>query len=129
MNKIIAFDLDDVICKRSNIYESIGFEKYNYCEPILHNIDIVNSLYYDGYIIKIYTARGMSYFSGDVNKIYSNLYILTINQLNNWNVKFHELVMGKLHYDILIDDKVLNSCDLNNVNDIKKKLIEFNTLK
>jgi len=29
--------------------------------------------------------------------------------LNEWGVKFHRLVMGKLSYDLLIDDKALSS--------------------
>lgn len=47
--------------------------------------------------------------NGDVTKIYSELYELTKSDLNEWGVKFHELVMGKAHYDLLIDDKAMNS--------------------
>ena len=109
-NKIIAFDLDDVLCHRSS--NEGGIKKYYSCYPDKKMIEIVNKLYEQGATIKIYTARGMSVFSGDVNKIYSNLYNLTLEQLNDWGIMYHELVMGKLHYDLLIDDKALNSIDV-----------------
>lgn len=118
MSKVVAFDLDDVICFRTPEFEKFGILKYNYCKPKRDMIDIVNELYNDGYTIKIYTARGMTQFSGDVNKIYSELYELTIGQLKEWKVNFHELIMGKIHYDILIDDKALNSLEVKYKNDI-----------
>ena len=107
--KIIAFDLDDVICYRSKEYESLGPDKYNYCQPYPETIELVNSLYDEGYKIIVYTARGMSQFNGDIEKIYSLLYNKTVSDLKEWGVRYHKLVMGKIHYDVLIDDKVLNS--------------------
>ena len=107
--KVIAFDLDDVICYRSKDYEHLGPNKYDHCEPDNHVIEMINSLYEDGNKIVIYTARGMSQFKGDVVRIYSELYSKTIQQLNDWGLKYDQLVMGKIHYDLLIDDKCMNS--------------------
>ena len=107
--KTIAFDLDDVLCYRPEGYEHLGPEKYDHCKPYSGNIDLVNSLYEDGYKIVIYTARGMSQFKGNVLLIYSKLYSKTIQQLDGWGLKYDQLVMGKIHYDLLIDDKALNS--------------------
>lgn len=118
--KTIAFDLDDVLCYRPNGYEHLGPNKYDYCEPYNENINLVNSLYDDGYKIVIYTARGMSQFNGNVVDIYSHLFTRTNQQLNSWGLKYHQLVMGKIHYDVLIDDKVLNS---NNIN--KRHIVNF----
>ena len=118
--KIIAFDLDDVICFRPTGYEDLGPEKYSYCQPYEETIQLVNSLYDDGYKIIIYTARGMSQFSGNIVEIYSKLYVQTNDQLKSWEVKYHQLVMGKIHYDVLIDDKSLNSYDIN-----KEDIIKF----
>lgn len=112
--KIIAFDLDDVICFRLKEYEYLGIEKYDYCEPDLKIIGIINSLYAEGHTILIYTARGMSQCKGDVDKIYELLYDKTMEQLILWKVKYHKLIMGKIHYDVLIDDKCLNSNGINN---------------
>jgi histidinol phosphatase-like enzyme len=110
--KIIAFDLDDVLCKRNPEFDYLGVDKYDHCVPIQKNINIVNSLYDDGNKIIIYTARGMTVFSGNVSDIYSNLYSKTFNCLMDWRVKFHQLVMGKISYDVLIDDKCLNSSNI-----------------
>jgi len=111
--KIIAFDLDDVICYRPDGYEHLGPDKYDYCKPNQSTISLINELYKNNYI-KIYTSRGMSQFEGNVEKIYDMLYNKTITQLKLWNVNFHELIMGKTHYDLLIDDKALNSVNINN---------------
>lgn len=107
--KTIAFDLDDVICSRSDEYEHLGPEKYDYCVPNMNVIDIINVLHSEGHKIVIYTARGMSQYKRNVDQIYKELYIKTINHLNEWGVLYDELVMGKIHYDVLIDDKALNS--------------------
>ncbi len=111
MNKLktIAFDLDDVICYRSEEYEHLGPSKYDYCEPNQSVIDLINSLHNEGNKIIIYTARGMSQYKGNVALIYSELYSKTIRQLNAWGLRYNQLVMGKIHYDLLIDDKALNS--------------------
>lgn len=119
--KTIAFDLDDVICYRPKEYEHLGPNKYDYCEPDQSVIDLVNFLYEDGNKIVIYTARGMSQYNGNVALVYSELYSKTIQQLNNWGLKYDQLIMGKIHYDLLVDDKALNSSDLT-VQNIKKFL-------
>jgi len=111
--KTIAFDLDNVICFRPSEYEHLGPEKYLHCKPYAEMIELINSLYDDGHKIIIYTARGMSQFSGNIVEIYSKLYNQTNDQLKSWGVKYHQLVMGKIHYDVLIDDKALNSQNIN----------------
>ena len=51
----------------------------------------------------------MAIYNGDVNMVYENLYDLTYSHLIEWGVKFHRLVMGKLSYDLFIDDKAMSS--------------------
>ena len=118
--KTIAFDLDDVICWRPTGYEDLGPLKYDYCKPFQETIELVNSFYDEGYKIVIYTARGMSQYKGNVVDIYTHLYTRTTEQLKSWGLKYHSLVMGKIHYDVLIDDKALNS---NKVT--KKKIVDL----
>jgi len=109
---IYAVDLDDTLCFRPREVESLGVVKYHHCVPMLSNIEKINALYDAGHHIIIYTARGMSYFKGNVSLVYSHLYELTKNQLQTWKVKHHQLVMGKLHYDMLIDDKCMRPEEL-----------------
>lgn len=119
-DKIIAFDMDDVLCYRTS--EEGKINKYHSCKPINSMIKIVNECYDDGNTIIVYTARGMSGFKGNVNDIYSNLYQLTLDQLDSWGVKYHQLVMGKIHYDLLIDDKAVNSLGIVKYDSIKREL-------
>lgn len=122
--KIIAFDIDDVICTRPKNKETEGINKYSYSQPVQKNINIINECYENGYYIRLYTARGMSQFNGDIFKIYDKLYLLTKNHLDEWGVKYHELIMGKIHYDLLVDDKAVNINQITNIKDIKQFLGE-----
>lgn len=122
MKQTIAFDLDEVLCHRPKKYEDLGIDKYHYCTPNRKMIKIVNKLWEQGFTIKIYTSRGMTSLKGDVNEIYSQLYKLTIEHLDKWGVKYDALVMGKMHYDLLIDDKVVNSSKIRSVNDVMDHL-------
>ncbi len=105
MSKIYAFDLDDTLCYRDSVYENLGPKKYLHCEPIWEMINKLNRLYDEGNTIYIYTARGMGQFNGDIDKAKNELYEITLNSLNQWGIRHHGLIMGKLHYDYLIDDK------------------------
>tara|TARA_A100001015_G_C14642636_1_gene576053 strand:- start:284 stop:655 length:372 start_codon:yes stop_codon:yes gene_type:complete len=118
--RIIAFDLDDVLCSRP-ITATGDIEKYKSCKPIQPMVEFCNERYDSGDKIVIYTARGMSTQKGNVSKVYSKLYSLTSLQLKEWGVKYHELVMGKIHYDFLIDDKAINY-NGHNLDKIKKEL-------
>jgi hypothetical protein len=60
----------------------------------------------------------MSTFSNNLPKIYNELFEITKKQLDNWGVKYHELIMGKTHYDLLIDDKAINSTKIQSISDI-----------
>lgn len=108
MSKIIAFDLDDTLCFRPKDVEHLGIEKYKYCQPIPEMIELCNEMYDSGNTIYIYTARGMTTLDGDVDRIYKVLYFITLNSLREWGVKHHGLFMGKLHYDMLVDDKCMD---------------------
>ena len=64
----------------------------------------------------------MSVNQGNIHNVYSSLYELTKSQLNKWGVKYHQLVMGKLHFDLLIDDKVVNSSQIKSFSDVEQYL-------
>ena len=108
MGKIIAFDLDDTLCYRPKEVEHLGVDKYYHCIPIQEMVDLSNEMYDKGNTILIYTARGMKTLGGDKEQIYKILYPITLKCLEEWGIKHHGLVMGKLHYDMLIDDKCMD---------------------
>lgn len=118
----IAFDLDDVLCTRDRFAKG-KVDKYRTCTPNHEMIKIVNQCWEAGYRIIIFTARGMTGFNGNVHLIYTNLFDLTQKQLNDWGVKYHQLIMGKAHYDLLVDDKAVNSRKIQNLKDIECEIM------
>tara|TARA_B100000029_G_scaffold388221_1_gene384329 strand:+ start:2838 stop:3167 length:330 start_codon:yes stop_codon:yes gene_type:complete len=105
-NMVIYVDFDETIARTSIDRD------YASSEPIHENIDMVNTLYDKGHTIIYWTARGT------LKK--DNYFKVTLNQLDKWGCKYHELRMGKPYYDLFIDDKNLNVKDLHNY--IKRSL-------
>jgi hypothetical protein len=100
-NKIpIAFvDIDETIC----FYD--GERQYELAKPNNKNVEKINKLYDDGWIIVYWTARGSSE-KDNVERL-NYLRELTASQLINWKAKYHRLEIGdqKPAYDLVIDDK------------------------
>lgn len=92
---IYYVDIDETICQYPNE------RKYELAEPIYENILKINHLYENGNTVVYWTARG-STTGVDWTE-------LTIKQLAEWGVKYHELKLGKPHYDVFICDKAINS--------------------
>lgn len=95
---VIYVDIDNTICINSvelNYEQSI---------PITDNINKINELYDKGHTIIYWTARGTA-----TGIDWSDI---TFKQLNHWNVKYHKVLFNKPNYDVFIDDKNLNTSDL-----------------
>ena len=99
--KIICFDLDGVICTNT-------WGKYEDAKPLKKSIIKINKLYEKGYIIKVFTARFMSRNNENIDDVYKMGYEFTKSQIDKWGLKYHQLIMGKPSYDIIIDDKSLD---------------------
>lgn len=96
----IAFvDIDETIA----FYD--GDRIYEQAKPSYENIDKINKLYDQGWMIIYWTARGST--QPDNKERLEYLRALTLQQLNNWGAKFHELQIGdkKPLYDLIVDDK------------------------
>lgn len=105
---VVAVDIDDTLCTRPKHVESLGSpEKYEYCEPIWDMIGKVNELAKTNTIV-LYTSRGMTSLGGDPEKIDKTLREVTERKLREWGVNYDRLVFGKIHFDLLIDDKALS---------------------
>lgn len=92
---IYCFDIDGVLCNNEGFYQDRV--------PNKEAIARVNKLYDEGHTILIFTGRG--------SKTKIDWRELTAQQMKAWGVKHHELIMGKPHADIFIDDKALNVKD------------------
>lgn len=90
---VYCFDIDGTLCTNTH-------GEYELAEPYVDRIVHVNGLYEDGHIIKLFTARGST--TG------IDWRDLTQQQLALWGVRYHELILGKPHADIFVDDKALH---------------------
>ena len=93
---IYCIDIDETLCH--NIEDD-----YAHSIPCKEAIKKVNALYDSGNTIKLFTGRG-SWDDTDWRPFVEK-------QLKLWDVHYHELIMGKPHADVFIDDKALNSRD------------------
>ena len=87
---VVYVDIDGTIC---NITNGI----YTDAKPKKKNIRKINKLYEKGNTIIYWTARG--------TVTQTDWLELTKNQLDRWGCKYHEVRVGKPHYDLWIDDK------------------------
>lgn len=107
---IYCFDLDGTICT------SVENSQYELALPDQFVVNEINRLYDEGHTIKIMTARG------SVSKIDHT--DITKNQLNEWGVKYHELLMNiKPHAHLFIDDKGVNIDDWKKTIPLKKGIV------
>ena len=97
--KRICFDIDNVLCRTDNK------KNYSKSKPIKKNIQIINRAYSKGYYIILYTARYMGRCKGNLNEVNKKIKPLTLKQLKNWGVKYHQIYFGKPSFDLFVDDK------------------------
>tara|TARA_B100001057_G_scaffold501283_1_gene623158 strand:- start:784 stop:1140 length:357 start_codon:yes stop_codon:yes gene_type:complete len=95
---VFCFDLDNTICTTKKNY-------YKSSKPKKTVVKLINSLYENGHIIKINTARYMGRNKDNIKKSNKQGFTKTIKQLRSWGIKFHKLAISKLSADIYIDDK------------------------
>jgi mannose-6-phosphate isomerase-like protein (cupin superfamily) len=93
MSKKIFVDLDNTICITNT-------NDYLNSTPIKERIEFFNSLKEDGNEITIWTARG--------SKTGIDYSELTKKQLDEWGVKYDNILMKKPDYDVYYDDKSFN---------------------
>ena len=94
---IVYVDVDETIC--------ITPEDRNYenSTPIKKNIKKINKMYDNGDTIVYWTARGT--ISGiDWTET-------TKRQLKEWGAKYHDVKLGKPHFDMYICDKSFNAME------------------
>ena len=92
---VYVFDLDGTLC------DTDGADYPNArCRP--DRVALVNRLYDDGHRVVIDSARGST--TG------KDWHALTLRQLQEWGVRFHECRTGvKFYGDVYVDDKAIAS--------------------
>lgn len=85
----IIIDMDGTICTEEKTFSR------SLAKPMKDAVDIINTLYCEGHIIIIYTARTWSEYEMTTDWLYRN------------GIKYHQLFMGKPIGDVWIDDRAL----------------------
>lgn len=93
-NVTYCFDIDGTLC-------TITDGDYAQAEPYPDRIAVVNALHAAGHVVKLFTARGST--TG------IDWRDLTEQQMRQWGVQYHELILGKPEADVFIDDKAHNA--------------------
>lgn len=89
----IIIDIDGTICSEERTFSrSLATPKENAVES-------VNKLYDNGHTIILYTARTWVEYE------------MTVDWLKRYNVKYHQLFMGKPIGDVWIDDRAIQFKD------------------
>ncbi len=97
---IYYIDIDGTICE--DIPKKGKDEAtYRSQQPFYKRIEQINKLYDEGHQVHYWTARGAT--SG------IDWRDLTTEQLAEWGCKYHQLHMGKPHFDVYVCDKSFNS--------------------
>ena len=95
---IIYVDIDSTICHCDVKHGSLD---YATAQPNMERIEHINGLHDKGDVVIYWTARGT-----DTD---DDWMLLTYNQLEKWGCKYHQLKTGKPVYDLLIEDKSIES--------------------
>jgi len=85
----LIIDLDGTICTEEKTYSR------SMAKPLPDAIASVNRLYDEGHTIIIYSARSWPEYE------------MTQNWLQHYEVKFHQLILGKPIGDAWIDDRAI----------------------
>lgn len=88
-----CFDIDGTLCEQEK-------SDYTLAKPFRSRIDRVNRLFDEGHRIVLFTARG--------SKSGIDWRGSTLVQLSQWGLRYHELILGKPHADVYVDDKAVH---------------------
>ena len=98
-----CFDLDNTLVTFPTIPND-----YSSVKPIPKMIALANQLKKAGHEIVIHTARRMKTHGHNLGKVVRDIANVTINTLEDFGIPYDELVFGKPHADIYIDDRAIN---------------------
>lgn len=98
----ICIDLDGVICRLREPGQT-----YADLEPVDGAVDKVRALRAAGHYVIIFTARHMKTCDGNVGKVIARQGLVTMEWLDRHGVEYDELLFGKPHADVYLDDNAM----------------------
>jgi capsule biosynthesis phosphatase len=98
----ICIDLDGVICHLREPDQS-----YADLEPVAGAVERIAALRAAGHYVIIQTARHMKTCDGNVGKVVARQGLVTLEWLDRHGVEFDEIVFGKPHADVYLDDNAV----------------------
>lgn len=109
MNSIII-DIDGTICpiKKEN-------ENYSDLIPYKEMVDKIRELKQQGFKIRLFTARSMRTYNGNIDLIIKNTKPVLVEWLKKWNIEYDEIIYGKPWPGpdgMYIDDRTLRPREL-----------------
>jgi capsule biosynthesis phosphatase len=99
-----CFDLDNTLVTYPTVEKD-----YNSVKPISKNIEFLRKLYEGGHTIIIYTARHMKTQQGNVGGVMAKVGKSILKNLEDFNIPYHELYLGKPYANFYIDDLAFNA--------------------
>ena len=99
-----CFDLDNTLVTYPHVPND-----YTSVQPITANIQLVRELHAAGHYIIIQTARGMKSHNGNVGAVIADLGHITLLTLQRFNIPYDELLFGKPHADVYVDDLAVHA--------------------
>lgn len=99
-----CFDLDGTL-----VSFPVVAKDYRTVLPIESNIALAQELHANGHTIIIQTARRMKTHGGNVAAVISDIGQLTMETLDKFNIPYDELIFGKPHADVYIDDNAIHA--------------------
>ena len=113
----ICVDLDGTICETKSEGQS-----YKDVKPLENAVETLEFLKQRGYYIVINTARNMRTCENNLGRVIANQGKIVIEWLEKYCIPYDELLFGKPHVDVFIDDKGMK---FKNWDDVKKQLLEM----
>lgn len=99
-----CFDLDGTL-----VSFPLVARDYSTVLPIESNIRLAQELHAAGHKIIIQTARRMATHKGNVAAVIADIGKLTIETLEKFQIPYDEIIFGKPHADVYIDDNAIHA--------------------
>ena len=99
----VCFDLDNTLVTQPRVPGD-----FSTVAPIPANIALARTAHAAGHTVIIHTARRMAAQGANVGRVIAEIGRVTFDTLERFGIPYDELIFGKPHADVYIDDRALN---------------------